>query len=57
MFNILKKMYELHNDLPVLPERKKIEKVGRLLANLNDKYWICYSYKIFKETIKSWIIF
>ena len=44
MFNILKKMYELHNDLPVLPERKKIEKVGRLLANLNDKYWICYSY-------------
>ena len=56
MFNILKKMYELHNDLPVLPERKKIEKVGRLLANLNDKYWICYSNKIFKETIKSWII-
>ena len=28
---------ELHNDLPFLPERMKIEKVKKLLANLNDK--------------------
>ena len=28
---------ELHNDLPFLPERTKIEKVKKLLANLNDK--------------------
>ena len=32
MFNIQKKyIYELHNDLPFLPERKKLEKVGSLL--------------------------
>ena len=33
MFNILK----IHHDLPFLPERMKIEKVEKLLANLHDK--------------------
>ena len=33
MFNILK----IHNDLPFLPERMKIEKVEKLVANLHDK--------------------
>ena len=28
---------ELHNDLPFLPERMKIEKVKKFLANLHDK--------------------
>ena len=27
----------LHNDLPFLPERMKIEKVEKLVANLHDK--------------------
>ena len=31
------KLHELHNDLPFLPERVKIEKVGKLAANLHDK--------------------
>ena len=31
------KLHELHNDLPFLPERMKIEKVGKLLTNLHDK--------------------
>ena len=31
IFNIL------HNDLPFLPERMKIEKVEKLVANLHDK--------------------
>ena len=29
-------LHNLHNDLPFLPERMKIEKVEKLLANLHD---------------------
>ena len=31
------KFYELHYDLPFLPERMKIKKVEKLEANLHDK--------------------
>ena len=31
------KLHELHNDLPFLPERKKIKKVQKLVTNLYDK--------------------
>ena len=31
------KLHELYNDLPFLPERMNIEKVGKLVANLRDK--------------------
>ena len=30
-------MHEHHNDLPFLPGRMKIKKVGKLVANLHDK--------------------
>ena len=33
----LEKLYELHNDLPFLSKRMKIQKVGKLVANLHDK--------------------
>ena len=33
----LEKLHELHNDLPFLPERMKIEKVEKLVANLHDE--------------------
>ena len=33
----LEKLHDLHNDLPFLPERMKIEKVEKLVANLHDK--------------------
>ena len=33
----LEKLHELHNDLPFLPERMKIEKVKKLVANLHNK--------------------
>ena len=32
-----KELHELHNDLPFLPERIKIEKVKDIVANLHDK--------------------
>ena len=37
-------LHNLHNDLPIFPERMKIEKVEKLVANLHDKkkeYGIC----------------
>ena len=33
----LEKLHDLHNDLPFLPERIKIEKVEKLVANFHDK--------------------
>ena len=33
----LEKVLELHNDLPFLPERMKIEKVKKLVPNLHNK--------------------
>ena len=33
----LEKLHELHNDLSFLPERMKMEKVEKLVANLHDK--------------------
>ena len=30
-------LLELHNDLPFLPERMKLEKIEKFVANLHDK--------------------
>ena len=35
-FKYLKKLHDLHNDLPYLTERMKIEKIKKLLANLHE---------------------
>ena len=37
IFNILKKLQEVHNDLLFSPERTKIEKVEKLVADLHNK--------------------
>ena len=36
-FQYIEKLHELHNDLPFLPERMKIKKVEKLVANLHDR--------------------
>ena len=33
----LKELFNFHNDLPFLPERKKVEKVEKLIWNIEDK--------------------
>ena len=50
------KLHELHNDLPFLPERKKIKKLEKLVTNLYDKNE-CHSHNKFKTNIKSMINF
>ena len=44
----LEKLHELHNDLCFLPERMKIEKAEKLVANLHDKKNVIYI-KILKQ--------
>ena len=48
-------IHHLHECLPFLPERMKIEKIGKLVANLTIKNWICNTYKKSKTSIKPWI--
>ena len=49
-------LHELHNDLPFLPEIKKVEKIKKLVANLQDKK-IYYTHDKSKMSIKSQISF
>ena len=44
----LEKLHKIHNDLPFLPERMKIEKVEKLVTNLYDKT----EYVIHKRNLK-----
>ena len=46
MFNILKN--DLHSNLPLLPERMKIEKVEKVVANWHDQT----KYVIHKRNLK-----
>ena len=47
-----KELFNLHKDLPFLPERKKLDKVEKLICNIEDKKK-CYAYKSFKTSLKS----
>ena len=50
------KLHALHNDLPFLHERMKIEKAEKLVAYLHDRRK-CYSHKTIKTSSKSRISF
>ena len=52
----LEKLHEFHNYLLFLPERMKIEKVEKVVANLHDKTEY-YTHEKFKASIKLWINF
>ena len=55
MFNTQKKIYELHNDLPFLLERKKLKNVEKLVTNLHNKtehVMLYYAHKKFKTSTK-----
>ena len=45
----LERLCELHNDLPFLPERIKIEKVKKLVATLHDKIEYVIHIRNFKQ--------
>ena len=45
---MFKSLHDLHNDLPFLSERMKIEQFEKLVANLHDKRRICHTHKKFE---------
>ena len=49
-----KELFNLHKDLPFLPESKKVNKVEKLISQHRKQRKIYYSHKIFKTSIKSW---
>ena len=48
---ISKKILERHHDLPFLPERMEIEKVEKLLANLEDEKEYVLHIKSLKQAL------
>ena len=53
----LEKLHELHNDLPFLPERMKIEKVEKLVANLHDKTEYVIHIRNLKQALNNGLVF
>ena len=47
-----KTLFNSYKDLPFLSERKKVEKVEKLICSIEDKEK-CYSHKTFKTSTKS----
>ena len=48
-----KKLFNLHRDLPFLPERKKIKKCEKLVCTVQNKKKLCCSHKCIKTSAKS----
>ena len=51
-----KKLLNLHNHLPVLPERMKIEKVGKLVSNLHNKTEYVIHIRNLKQALNSGLV-
>ena len=51
------KLHELHNDLPILLERKKIEKVKNLVTNLHDKAEYVIHIRNLKQALNHGLVF
>ena len=52
----LKKLHEIHNDLPFFPKIKKIEKVENLGAKLHDKTECVIQIRNLKQTLNHGLI-
>ena len=54
--SILKKLQELHNDLPFLPQRMKTEKFEKVFTNLHDQTKYVIHIRNLKETLNPGLI-
>ena len=50
------KLQELHDDLPFLPERMKLEKFEKLLTNLHDKIECAIHIRNLKQVLNHGLI-
>ena len=49
-------LHELHNDLPFLPEKMKIEKVEKLVTNFHDKTEYVIHIKTLKQALNQGLV-
>ena len=52
-----KRLHKLHSDLPFLPERKKIEKVKKLVCSIEDKEKYVVHIRVLKQALNHGLIF
>ena len=52
-----KELFNLHNDLPSLPERKKVEKVEKLICNIEHKEKYVIHIRALKQALNHGLIF
>ena len=53
----VEKLHEFHNSLPFLPERMKIEKFEKLVANLHDKTEYVIHIRSSKQALNHGLVF
>ena len=51
-----KKLFSSHKDLPFLPERKKLEKVEKLVCSIEDKEKYVIHIRRLKQALNHWLI-
>ena len=52
-----KELFNLHKDLPFLPERKKVNKVEKLICNIEDKEKYVIHIKVLKQALNHGLVF
>ena len=50
------KLFDLHKDLPFLPERKKVNKVEKLICNIEDKEKYGMHIKVLKDALNHGLV-
>ena len=53
----MKNLFNSHQDLPFLPERKKIKKVEKLICSIEDKEKYVVHIRTLKQVLNYWIKF
>ena len=51
-----KKLFDLHKDLPFLPERKKVNKVEKLICSIEDKEKYVMHIKVLKQALNHGLV-
>ena len=52
----LKKLFDLYKDLPFLPERKKVNKVEKLICSIEDKEKYVIHIRVLKEALNHGLV-
>ena len=55
MLNVLK-LHNVHNDLPFLPEKMKIEKIEKLVVNLHETKFFFFQIRNLKQALNHGLV-